>query len=130
MSICILRAYFSFADAVLSFFGVTLMFPLFCYGSFSYFCFHRIRGPSPNSSSICLHLDSHTQLPSNCLCPLFLCFFFVFLEISLFPGFFFRSFSCPFVWKVHCTFSFPTMFSYLVTTSWISTPAYHVLQYF
>ena len=43
-----------------------------------YYGIHSSRDPSFNRSSICMRLDSHTQLPNNCLRPFLFCFVFLF----------------------------------------------------
>ena len=79
MPSCILWAYFSFADAVLSFSGVTFIFPLFCYVSFSYFCFHVgsaalrpiVLRYSCASTATCIYLATLCVLFGLLLCRLF-----------------------------------------------------------
>ena len=68
---------------------------LWCYVCFIFFRFHIFtEGVALRSivlrSSICMHLDSPTQLPNNCLCPslVFVSFFFSFFADVAFSEYF------------------------------------------
>ena len=83
MRTCILRALlWLFADAVLSFFGVT--FVSFCFA----FLLSLKPWPLVELFLKCMRSGSHSQLSSNCLCHVLFCFFFVSWEVSLFSKFF------------------------------------------
>ena len=110
----------------LSFSGVTFVWVCFV---FTFFDFIEAVGPFIRSSRY-MCLDSHTQSSNNYLCPLIVCVcVFSSLEMSLFPIIFCIVIAVFSLYgKYVVRFPFRLVFFHLVTTSWILTSAYVIIQ--